>query len=204
MKYKVNKKILFCFLALLFLVFTIFLFQTTYARYVTSLTAKSTVEMGSWLIRVNNQNIIENSDISDWVSPVFNSDSEYIAEGKISPTSTGNVLISLDYEEVTVPFKYEISFQADDSTFLEDFKLTGYSVDGGSVVSVSDSDTIITDTISPDETTRTRNFNLNFGWIDGDGSGETLNDIQDTAFSRNNSEVGLRFTIEFTQLQPTM
>lgn len=204
MKYKVNKKILFFVLALLFLILTIFLIRTTYARYITSLTAKSYVEMGSWLIRVNNQNIMQTSDISEWVVPVFNSNPEYIAEGKISPTSTGSVTITIDYEEVTVPFKYEISFEHDNSTLLEDFKLTGYSVDGGSVVSVSDSDDVITDTISPDETTRTRTLTLNFGWIDGEGSGETLNDIQDTAFSRNNDELGLRFTMEFTQLQPTI
>lgn len=201
MKYKVNKKILFFILGLLFLVLTIFLIRTTYARYVTSLTAKSTVELGSWLIRVNNQNIIQNSDVSDVVTPVFNSDSEYIAEGKISPTSTGHVEIAIDYQEVTVPFKYEISFANDSSTLLEDFKLSGYSVDGGSIVSVDNSNDIITGTILPDETTRTRTLKLNFGWIDGEG--ETLNDIQDTTFSRNNAELGLRFTIVFTQLQPT-
>ena len=203
MKYKVNKKILFFVLALLFLVLTIFLIRTTYARYVTSLTAKSSVEMGRWLILVNNQNIIQNSDVSDWIFPEFSSDSEYIAEGKISPTSTGHVEITIDYQDVTVPFKYEISFTTDDSTFLNDLKLTGYSVDGGAIVSIDESNPIITDTILPTETTRTRTLDLNFAWIDGNESGETLNDIQDTAFSRNNDELGLRFTMEFTQLQPT-
>lgn len=201
MKSKFNKKILFFILALLFLIFTIFLIRTTYARYITSLTANSYVELGSWLIRVNNQNIIQNSDVSDIITPIFNSDSEYIAEGKISPSSTGNVEITIDYQEVTVPFKYEISFEHDDSTLLEDFKLTGYSIDNGSVVSVSDSDTIITDTILPDATTRTRTLKLNFAWIDGEG--EALNDVQDTAFSRNNDELGLRFNMSFTQLQPS-
>lgn len=201
MKYKVNKKMLFFILTLFFLLLTIFLIRTTYARYVTSLTAKSSVEMGSWLITVNDRNILENSDVSDIIVPVFESNPEYIAEGKISPTSTGSVTITIDYQEVTVPFKYEISFEHDDSTLLEDFKFTGYSVDDGDIVSVTDSDDIITSEISPTETTRTRTFTLNFGWLDGELSGESLNDIQDTAFSRNNQELGLRFNIEFTQLQ---
>lgn len=204
MNFKINKKILFFFFGMFFLAITIFLIQATYARYVTALTAKSTVEMGSWLIRVNNQNILQNSDLSEIITPVFNSDSEYIAEGKISPSSTGNVEISIDFEEVTVPFKYEISFETDESTLLEDFKLTGYSVDGGTIVPVNDSNTVITGMVSPDETNRTRNFNLNLGWIDGEDSNEALNDIQDTAFSRNNTELGLRFTIVFTQLQETI
>lgn len=201
MKYKFNKKILFFIITSIFLVLTIFLISSTYARYITSLTANSTVELGSWLISVNNQNILQNSDVSEVITPEFNSDSEYIAEGKIAPTSTGHIQITINYQKVTVPFKYEISFKTDDSTFLEDFKLTGYSVDGGSVVSVDDPNVVITDTISPDATTRIRTFDLNFEWIDGDDSNESFNDLQDTIFSRDNSELGLRFNMEFTQLQ---
>lgn len=202
MKSKINIKTLFFLLSILFLILTIFLIQFTYARYITALTAKSYVEMGSWLIRVNNQNIIENSDVSDVITPVFDSNPQYIAEGKISPTSTGYVEITIDYQEVTVPFKYEISLEPDTNTILEDFKLISYSIDGGSTVSVDDSSSIITATIAPNETTRTRTIKLNFAWLDG-AEDEALDDIEDTAYSRNVDALGLRFNMAFTQLQPT-
>lgn len=202
MKFKINMKVFFFFLAILFLILTIFLMRFTYARYITALTAKSSVEMGSWLIRVNNQNIIENSDVSDIITPVFDSNPQYIAEGKISPTSTGYVEITIDYQEVTVPFKYEIFLEHDTNTILEDFKLISYSVDGGSTVSVDDSSSIITATILPNETTRTRTLKLNFAWLDG-GENEVFDDIQDTAYSHNVDALGLRFNMAFTQLQPT-
>ena len=201
MKSKFKIKILFFILTLLFLMLTIFLIRSTYARYITSLTAKSSVELGSWLIEVNNQNIIQDSDISEIVTPIFNENSEYIAQGKISPTSTGYVEIKLDYSEVTVPFKYEISFEHDDATVLEDFKLTSYSIDNGALTNV-DANGIIQDTIAPDETLRTRTLILNLSWLDG--TGEVLNNTQDTAFSRNFEEIGLRFNISFVQLQPTI
>lgn len=199
MKYKFNKKILFSLLTAIFIVLTIFLIGFTYARYITSLTANSTVELGSWLILVNNQNILQNADVSEVIVPEFNS--EYIAEGKIAPTSTGHIQININYQKVTVPFKYEISFATDNSTLLEDFKLVSYSINNGSVVTIDEDDYIVTNTISPNEITRTQVIDLNFEWIDGEDSDETFNDIQDTAFSRDNSELGLRFNLEFTQLQ---
>lgn len=211
MKSKINMKLLFFVFALLFLTLAIITIQATYARYVTSLTAGGSVELGSWLIKVNDQNIMENSDLSNKIVPIFNKASEndefseYIAEGKLAPTSIGYVVITLDYSKVTVPFKYDISFSAVPSTtptFLEDFIFTSYSIDDGEEVTVDDSTVPITDTISPDDATRTRALKLNFAWFDGNG--ESFDDALDTSFSRNNDDLGMRFNLSFTQLQPTL
>lgn len=201
MSLKINKKLLFFVVAIFFLVLAIITIRTTYARYVTSLATKSTVELGSWFILVNNQNILDNSNVSDWVFPSFNENTEYIAEGLIAPASTGSVQITLDYSKVTVPFRYDISFTTDTNTFLEDFELISYSVNGGETIEVTDENPLVSDTISPDDTTRTRTLKLNFEWIDDENN--SFDDIADTFFTKNNEELGLRFTMEFTQLQPT-
>jgi hypothetical protein len=201
MKSKFNIKLLFLILTLIFLIATIILIRTTYARYVTSLTTTSYVELGKWLIFVNDQNIIENSDISDIITPVFTTNSEYIAEGKIVPTSTGYVEITIDYEEVNVPFKYEISYEYDADTILEDFNFTSYSINGGEEVSIESTGGFLTDTIYPDETLRTKTLKLNLAWKDGEG--EQLDDTADTTYSHNIDELGIRFNMEFTQLQPS-
>ncbi len=198
MKSRINIKLFFFILTILFVILTIFLVRSTYARYITSLTAKSYVKLGSWLIFVNNQNIIQNSDVSDKVIPIFNSNTEYIAEGKIVPNSSGYVEITIDHTNVTVPFRYEISFEPDNPTALKDFKMTGYSINGIEAESI---DAVIANDIFPDTETKTQTLKLNFGWLDGEG--EILNDVQDTAFSHNVDELGLRFNMVFTQLQPT-
>lgn len=194
-------KILLFFAALIFLVITIMSIRNTYARYVTSLTAGGSVELGRWLIKVNDQNIIQDSNLSNKITPILDS-SNYIAEGKIVPSSTGYAEIEFNYQGVTVPFVYDIKFTCDESTVIEDFKLTSYSIDGAETVTVDDTFTSITETITPDNTTRTKTFKLNFAWLDETDEGATLTDIQDTERSRNIQDLGLRFDIEFTQLQP--
>ena len=201
MNLKINKKLLFLILTIIFLILLIITISSTYARYVTSLTAKSTVELGSWLISVNNQNIMDNPDVSSTITPIFNEDSEYIAQGVIAPTSTGYVVITVDYSKVTVPFQYDITFEHEADSPLEDFNLTSYSIDNGELVTVTDPTAPITNAIAPTDTPRTKTFKLNFEWFDGEG--ENSNDIEDTAFYINNSQIGLRFNMKFTQLQPT-
>ena len=55
MKFKFNIKLYFFLLTIFFFILTIFLINNTFARYITSLTTTSTVEMGKWLILVNEQ-----------------------------------------------------------------------------------------------------------------------------------------------------
>ena len=199
MKFKFNIKFSFFILTVLFLILTIFLISSTFARYITALTATSTVEMGSWSILVNNQNIIENANLSEHIIPVFNSNPTYIAENTIVPTSSGYVEININYEEVSVPFEYKISFDQGNSTPLEDFKFINYSINGGSAIIVDDSNSSIIGTINPDGVTTERNFLLNFTWIDANDS--SFNDVQDTAYSRNFDKLNFLFNLEFTQLE---
>lgn len=199
MKFKFNIKFSFFILTVLFLILTIFLISSTFARYITALTATSTVEMGSWSILVNNQNIIENANLSERIIPVFNSNPTYIAENTIVPTSSGYVEININYEEVSVPFEYKISFDQGNSTPLEDFKFINYSINGGSAIIVDDSNSSIIGTINPDGVTTERNFLLNFTWIDDNDS--SFNDVQDTAYSRNFDKLNFLFNLEFTQLE---
>ena len=198
MKSKINIKLLFFIVSLFFLILTLILIQFTYARYVTSLTDTSSIELGKWLIYVNNQDITTDSNLSTVIVPEF-IDSEYIAEGKIVPTSEGFVEIEINYQAVTVPFKYDISFEHSDSSFLEDFKFTGYSIDDSEVIPLADSSSTITDTISPTDTPRTRTLKLNFTWFDG--TGEALDDNEDTTYSNTIDQLLLNFNMEFTQLQ---
>lgn len=196
---KFNIKFNFFVLTILFFILTIILITSTFARYLTALTATSTVEMGSWSILVNNQNIMENANLSEYIIPVFNGNPTYIAEDKIVPSSSGYVEINFNYEEVSVPFEYKISFAQGNSTPLDDFKLINYSIDGGSQIAVDDSFSSIVGTINPDGITTEHDFLLNFTWIDDNSN--SLDDFEDTAYSRNFDELNFLFNIEFTQLE---
>lgn len=206
MKLKISKKLLFFILAILFLLLAIITIRTTYARYVTSLAAEGSVELGSWLINVNNQNIIETSNISNWVFPIMTDEvAEYTADGKLAPGSSGYVELTLDYSKVTVPFMYDVSFSTASDSPLEDLILTSYEVaegdqEYGEEITLENPTDSILDTISPDDTIRTRKLKLNFTWFEG--ADEILDDAADAAYTVSNESVGMRFDLKFTQLQP--
>ena len=207
MKSKINVKLLFFLLALLFLVLAIITIRDTYARYITSVASGGSAEMGSWFITVNDEDIITNSDLSNIIVPVLNKANEedeyfeHIADNKIAPTTIGYTIITLDYSKVTVPFKYDISFSTLSNTPLDDFTLTSYSIDSGEEIEIDDCTVPISDTIYPDAATRQRTLKLNFEWIDGDG--QSYDDISDAEYATENDELGLRFDLEFTQLPST-
>lgn len=122
-----------------------------------------------------------------------------MAEGKILPGSSGHVEITIDYSNVTMPFKYEISF--DNTSILEDFKFTGYSIDD---VVIENPSTFITNVVTPDLVTTTQTLKLNFGWYDGEDEDtpEASDDVEDTNFANTYDNLSVNFNITFTQLNP--
>ena len=199
MKFKYSRKILFFILALIFLIFSILSIQYTYARYITALTTKSYVELGSWLINLNGQNIMDNPNFTGVITPVF-TETEYVAENKFVPTSTGYAEIIIDYSDVKVPFMYILTISQDADTLIEDINITDYEIDGTSSVF---NGTAISRTIVPDGNTTSQTVKFNFGWKDGTGSGETLDNAEDTKASRDFPNTKLHFNISFTQLAST-
>lgn len=200
LKFKFNLKLFIILCALICLLLTSLVIRSTYARYVTSLTAKSYVEMGSWSIIVNTQNVIDNSDFTSVLTPIFNSGSEYIAADKVVPTSTGSVEIYIDYSNVKVPFRYDLTFSqdapdAEGSTYLKDLKLTNYSIDSSVFTYYG---TTISNTLTPNATKTSTSLKFNFTWDDDTGD---LTDIEDTKYSRDFQDIHLNFNIKFTQIQ---
>lgn len=122
-----------------------------------------------------------------------------MAEGKILPGSSGHVEITIDYSNVTMPFKYEISF--DNTSILEDFKFTGYSIDD---VVIENPSTFIANVVTPDLVTTTQTLKLNFGWYDGEDEDtpEASDDVEDTNFANTYDNLSVNFNITFTQLNP--
>ena len=70
------------FVALLSLFYSVTLIQTTYAKYVSSAGANSNINIARWSITINNQDVIQNSNFTNSLSPVFNNN-QYIKENVI-------------------------------------------------------------------------------------------------------------------------
>ena len=134
----VTKKKAFLMLACVWFIITFSVIQTTYAKYVTNLNANANISISYWNILVNNQNITENSDISAVMSVVLPG-SEYAKSDVLVPGSTGYFDLNIDSSQVTVPFTATISTAINEASSLKtDFVVTGYSINGGEIIELTD------------------------------------------------------------------
>ena len=134
----ITKKKAFLMLACVWFIITFSVIQTTYAKYVTNLNANANISISYWNILVNNQNITENSDISAVMSVVLPGN-EYAKSDVLVPGSTGYFDLNIDSSQVTVPFTATISTAINEASSLKtDFVVTGYSIDGGEIIELKD------------------------------------------------------------------
>ena len=84
---KTKRKIIF-FVALMSLLYCITLMQDTYAKYVSSAVENAELTIARWSILINDQDVVNESNFTDTISPVFNG-STNIASDVIAPTAQG-------------------------------------------------------------------------------------------------------------------
>ncbi len=169
-------KLLLAMLSLLFLTNSI---QESYAKYISSASATSNFAIAKWTFIVNNQDVLSNSDFSSTIVPVIDSNSN-IKDGVIAPTSTGYFDLSIDFSDVDVAFREQISLSNLVNSSVSDLVITGYRVNNGELTSINAGDTI-TVNHALNDTTRIENYRFYVQWIDG--SGETMDNDADTEAS---------------------
>ena len=135
---KTKRKIAF-FVALMSLFYCLTFMQDTYAKYLSSATATTNLTIARWNILVNNQDVANNSNFSETISPVFQG-STYIAPDVIAPTAEGYFDITINANNTDVSFSYTISLDTSDCT-IEDLEITKYvfnnteyTYNGGNIV----------------------------------------------------------------------
>lgn len=182
-------KLLLAMISLLFLVNTI---QETYAKYISSASANSNFTIAQWVFKVNDQDVLNQSDFSDTLVPVIDSNTN-IKEGYIAPTSTGYFDVVVDYSEVGVSFDEIISVTNGNNNSVTDLVLTGYRLNDGELVDIeAGQDISITHELGSSNTNDSFRFYVQ--WVDGEG--ESMDNEADTQASSDevaNMKVNIRF-----------
>lgn len=138
MNNNITTKKAFLLLACIWFIITFSIIQTTYAKYVTNLNANTNISISYWNILVNEQDIVENSDISGSMSCVFPG-STYAKSDVIVPGATGYFDLNIDSSKVSVPFKLTVTSAINEtSTLTTDLKVSGYSINNGDLVELTD------------------------------------------------------------------
>lgn len=193
-----NKKKLLLLLIVIIICILVYTIIQVYAKYISSASGSASMHVASWDIKVNNRSIKNNTDISSVIVPVFPGNSN-MASGIIAPTAEGYFDLNLDFSTTDVSFRYDISLAVNENSSVQDLVATGYSVDGGSVVSFASSPYTISDTVLYNSNTSSRTIRVYIKW-DDDPATSTMSNADDTLSTKSDNPALYDVNISFTQI----
>lgn len=171
--------------------------QNTYAKYKTDVTGTTNISVARWRILVNNQDIRNNSNITAVLTPTFPG-TDNIAPNVIAPTAEGYFDIYIDCSNTDVSFSYEITTSVNATSSVTDLITTGYSIDGGETIPLSNNE-IITDNVYNTDNTTSIIIRIYIKWDDSDTA--SMNNVADTsATSENTNPAKLDVSLNFKQI----
>lgn len=189
------KKFLFI-ISCICLIACLIIISTTYAKYRSSAVAGANVAIARWNIKVNNQTIKNNTDISSVITPIFDGTDD-ISANIIAPTSEGYFDLHIDYAETDVSFDYDIEVKPNESSSVQDLVLTGFSLDSGTTITPLNKNDLIEGTVLKSAEEKTKDIRVYIMWDDENG---TMDNAQDTlATVPENATTLLDVKITFTQ-----
>lgn len=191
------KKRIFLIFACLWIIISLLIIRSTYAKYLTSIDGDTNVNIAQWNLILNEQDIIKNSDFSTTLSLQVPKTDYHIADYMV-PGATGYYDLVLDSSNVSLPFRFHITCSVAENSDIKDAKIIGYSRNGNKQITyLDDSETEITDSVA--DTVETCSVRVYVKWIDDDSS-ETMNDVNDTSVAVNSGKAIITTNISFEQI----
>ena len=178
-----------------------FVLASTYSKYVTGTTGNADVRIARWKIRVNNQDVINNYNISSLIQPVFPGNTN-IASGVIAPTAEGYFDMEIDASDTDVSFKYIITTSDNADSAVSDLIISGYSIDGGERQEITGEDGFkIENTISYTSTDKTVSLRVYLKWNDDSENGAVMDNDADTSVTSTTSNTAkVNVNLKFLQI----
>lgn len=193
-----NRKKFLLLLIFVFICFLLFYILQVYAKYITSTDGSTSLTIANWNIIVNDLSIKNNTDFSNSIVPVFPGN-EHISSNIIAPSSEGYFDLNLDFSNVDVSFKYEITASADVNSSVQDLVSTGYSIDNGEKINFETYNTPISEIIPLSSDVKTKKIRVYILWNDDDTS-QTMTNSDDTLSTLSENPALFHVNISFTQI----
>ena len=166
---------------LIFILILIFFLIQIFAKYLTSASGDTAMNVARWNILVNDISIKSNTDISNTLAPVFPGN-EHIASNIIAPTAEGYFDLNFDFSDADVSFEYEILTTVDENSVVKDLVTTGYSIDDGEKITFEQVNSPIKDTILLADTVETQKIRVYVKWNDDETA--TMDNVADTMLTK--------------------
>lgn len=184
-------------LACIALLFVVLVVTDTYSKYLTEATGTTDIAIARWRILVNGQDIRNNNDVSQVITPVLYQD-ENIANNIIAPRSKGYFDISIDCKDADVSFEYQINISPNQNSSVSDLIATGYSIDGNETIDLNRGDNI-TKQVLLSSNTETIDIRVYIEW-DDTSENATMDNEADTNATKSEQDAKLDVNLSFKQI----
>ncbi len=175
----------------------IYIGQSTYSKYKDQISGDTNIDVASWKVVVNNEDISGKTELSKDINPTLPGN-EYIKEGVLAPGATGYYDIIIDSSKIDVAFNYSITASPSEETDIKDLIITGYEINPS-----DEEENILeyTDKISNDVDINTDKITIriHIKWDDSEES--TMDNDADTEITINNDTISFSNYIEFNQIK---
>ena len=200
-KDRTRKKLLFC-ISCLFFILSLSVIKNTYAKYITSAAGDANIEIASWKILVNNQDVEENKELTNVITPVFEGN-DNIASNVIAPTAEGYFDILIDASNTDVSLKYEITTSDNSESAVTDLEISGYAIDDGErqeIVS-EDGQIKIENEILYNAEDKDIKLRVYLKWNDDDTAGAVMDNAADTTATKTEGNMAkVNVNLKFIQI----
>ena len=136
------KKRVFLIFACLWIIISLLIIRSTYAKYLTSIDGGTNVNIAQWNLILNKQDILQNSDFSSTLSLKVPK-SDYYIEDYMVPGATGYYDLIIDSSNVSLPFRFHITCSVrvyvkwidnDSSETMNDTNDTSVAINNGNAI----------------------------------------------------------------------
>lgn len=196
---KKNKKLVFI-MAILSLLVTINMIQSTYAKYVSSTYGNASLNIAKWDIIVNDEHIKNHEELEAVIEPLY-LDNPNVAAGVIAPGSIGYFDLKINPGETQVSFDYEINVEPDVDSSVTDLNIYQYYVDSSeNIISVDETYEGIKGTINYSEIPTEQTVRVYVIWNDNEET-ENMNNEKDTEIGWDavNQNATVKVSLKFKQ-----
>lgn len=198
---KIKKKLLYC-ISCLFLIISLSVIKSTYAKYITSANGDANINIARWKILVNNQDIKENKELSNVITPIFDGN-DNIASNVIAPTAEGYFDILIDASNTDVSLKYEITTSDNAESAVSDLIISGYSLDDGERQQIisDDGQIKVENEILYNSQDKDIKLRVYLKWNDDDTNGATMDNQADTNATKIDTNLAkVNVNLKFIQI----
>ncbi len=181
-------------IALFTLLCSLNMIEDTYAKYMTSASANTNIAISRWNIKINTQDVQNNSNFTNSIIPTFNGN-QYTAADIIAPGSEGTFDITIDGTYTDVAYNVSLALSVPQDSSVQDLVITKYTI-GDSPTEYQYTNTITYQVGLND--TKVKTFHFFIKW-DDNALTETMDNQDDTEAAYSEENALMSVSVNITQ-----